>query len=178
MDWEHFVGTKIALIPALAVAAGVVCSAPAAHASTYSLTGTNVDLALSTDAADNITSASGTFFGDTVDLAGGKPGGPANSGGFEYDNVLLPTLTPAFDNLGLLLGYVSGPTPFTYGNIYGVVGGTYGLYEGDEDLGDETLALTATPLPATWTMLIAGLIGVGYIGFRGSKKNFAAIAAA
>jgi hypothetical protein len=36
----------------------------------------------------------------------------------------------------------------------------------------------ATPLPATWTMLIAGFLGLGFIAYRGSKKNAAALAAA
>jgi len=36
----------------------------------------------------------------------------------------------------------------------------------------------ATPLPSTWTMLIAGLVGLGFFSYRGSKKNSAALAAA
>ena len=36
----------------------------------------------------------------------------------------------------------------------------------------------ATPLPSTWTMLIAGFLGLGFLAYRGSKKNVAAIAAA
>jgi hypothetical protein len=36
----------------------------------------------------------------------------------------------------------------------------------------------ATPLPSTWTMLIAGFLGLGFFAYRGSKKNGAAIAAA
>jgi len=35
----------------------------------------------------------------------------------------------------------------------------------------------ATPLPSTWTMLIAGFLGLGFFAYRGSKKkNGAAIA--
>ncbi|MGO9327852.1 MAG: hypothetical protein ACLQJ0_07015 [Steroidobacteraceae bacterium] len=36
----------------------------------------------------------------------------------------------------------------------------------------------ATPLPSTWTMLIAGFAGLGFFAYRGTKKNSAAIAAA
>jgi ABC-type oligopeptide transport system substrate-binding subunit len=38
--------------------------------------------------------------------------------------------------------------------------------------------LTATPLPSTWTMLIAGFLGLGYFAYRGTKKAsaFAAVA--
>jgi hypothetical protein len=39
-------------------------------------------------------------------------------------------------------------------------------------------AASATPLPSTWTMLIAGFIGLGFFTYRGTKKNAAAIAAA
>lgn len=182
MNWGCGVMNKIALTIVLAVAAGVVCSAPAAHASTYTLVGNNVDLNLTTDGSNNITNVSGIFFGDEVDLADGQPGGPAFSPGnyFVYNNILLPNLTPAFDNLGLLLGYVSGPNSFTYGNISAGFGGAYAFYEYEPDvyLGTESLTLTATPLPATWTMLIAGLIGLGFIAHRGSKKGSTAIAAA
>jgi len=38
--------------------------------------------------------------------------------------------------------------------------------------------LTATPLPSTWTMLIAGFLGLGYFAYRGTKKGSAAVAAA
>jgi len=38
--------------------------------------------------------------------------------------------------------------------------------------------VTATPLPATWTMLIAGFLGFGFFAYRGTKKGSAAIAAA
>jgi len=38
--------------------------------------------------------------------------------------------------------------------------------------------VTATPLPSTWTMLIAGFVGLGCFAYRGSKKNAAALLAA
>jgi hypothetical protein len=38
--------------------------------------------------------------------------------------------------------------------------------------------LTTTPLPSTWTMLIAGFVGLGFVAYRGKKKGSAAIAAA
>ena len=34
-----------------------------------------------------------------------------------------------------------------------------------------------TPLPSTWTMLIAGFVGLGFFAYRGSKKNASALAA-
>jgi hypothetical protein len=38
--------------------------------------------------------------------------------------------------------------------------------------------LTATPLPSTWTMLIAGFLGLGFFAYCRSKKKFAANATA
>ena len=35
-----------------------------------------------------------------------------------------------------------------------------------------------TPLPSTWTMLIAGFVGLGFFAYRGSKNRSAATAAA
>jgi HpiC1 cyclase len=42
----------------------------------------------------------------------------------------------------------------------------------------DNVRLTATPLPSTWTMLIAGFVGLGFFAYRGTKKGSAAIAAA
>jgi hypothetical protein len=39
-------------------------------------------------------------------------------------------------------------------------------------------ATSATPLPSTWTMLIAGFLGLGFFACRGAKKNTSALAAA
>ncbi len=36
----------------------------------------------------------------------------------------------------------------------------------------------STPLPSTWTMLIAGFVGLGFFASRGTKKSSAALAAA
>jgi hypothetical protein len=35
-----------------------------------------------------------------------------------------------------------------------------------------------TPLPSTWLMLLSGFVGLGYVAYRGTKKNAAALAAA
>ena len=41
-----------------------------------------------------------------------------------------------------------------------------------------TVGVAATPLPSTWTMLIAGFIALGFFAYRGTKKGSAAMAAA
>jgi hypothetical protein len=42
----------------------------------------------------------------------------------------------------------------------------------------DDVSLTATPLPSTWTMLIAGFLGLGFVAYRGAKKNASALATA
>jgi cbb3-type cytochrome oxidase subunit 3 len=41
-----------------------------------------------------------------------------------------------------------------------------------------TITISGTPLPSTWTMLIAGFVGLGFFAYRGTKKGTAALAAA
>ena len=43
--------------------------------------------------------------------------------------------------------------------------------------GNIVVGVDATPLPSTWTMLIAGFVGLGYFANRGTKNGSAAIAA-
>jgi hypothetical protein len=43
------------------------------------------------------------------------------------------------------------------------------------DSGD--FLVSATPLPSTWVMLLSGFVGLGFVAYRGSKKNVAAFAA-
>jgi hypothetical protein len=40
-----------------------------------------------------------------------------------------------------------------------------------------TFNIAATPLPSTWTMLIAGFVGLGFLAYRGTKKGSAGFAA-
>jgi hypothetical protein len=48
----------------------------------------------------------------------------------------------------------------------------------NDNTGSFTVNVTATPLPPTWTMLIAGFAGLGFFAYRGTKKSSAAFAAA
>jgi hypothetical protein len=52
--------------------------------------------------------------------------------------------------------------------------------EGVRDSTDLTLSFApvATPIPATWTMLIAGFVGLGFFAYGGSKKSTGALASA
>lgn len=57
-----------------------------------------------------------------------------------------------------------------------IEGYSYNSYNGIADV--SLIASSATPLPSTWTTLIAGLLGFGFLAYCGKKKSFAAIAAA
>lgn len=63
-------------------------------------------------------------------------------------------------------------TPGPYGVCYvGSCNETSGFYR----LTSGTVnGVSLTPLPSTWTMLIAGFLGLGFFASRGTKKSFAA----
>lgn len=51
--------------------------------------------------------------------------------------------------------------------------GTYqGTYTGDRGVDpDATIVISSTPLPSTWLMLLSGLVGLGFLGYREAKKS-------
>jgi hypothetical protein len=74
----------------------------------------------------------------------------------------------------------SGLDPYTF--TFTTTGGNLVFSDAatpDQNQGNilDNVVLSTTPLPSTWTMLIAGFIGLGYFAFHGSKKGSAAIAA-
>lgn len=113
------------------------------------------------------------------------------------DNLLLFPSALAVDEGGISIA-TSGDTYNIYslnGNYYitsvnlfgdtngvGIVGGTFGtqltsLSFSPTDSPSDPPSLdppSATPLPSTWTMLMAGCFGLGFLVYRGSKKGPAA----
>jgi hypothetical protein len=79
-----------------------------------------------------------------------------------------------------LVSYVSAPwgdggdAPGTLPD-HDVGDGSVNYFEGPNMQFD---AVGSTPLPSTWTMLIAGFAGLGFFAYRGSKNNAAVFAAA
>ena len=45
-------------------------------------------------------------------------------------------------------------------------------------IGLDNVTVDPTPLPSTWLMLISGFVGLGFLAYRGTKKNAVAFAAA
>ena len=189
----------VGLLASAALSATVLCFVPAAQAATYDFTGqavggaTIVSLDITTDGSDGsspsdggvfITSVTGTVLGNSVELAGDvgvlTPAnfGTSTDGLWTYDNVLYPNLGTVFDNPGLLLAYTSGPGTGFFINIFSP-GSTapdpYALGQSPSQTQQDLISgsLVATPLPSTWTMLLAGFAAFGFFAFRGSKKSSA-----
>jgi hypothetical protein len=150
---------------------------------------TVVSLDITTAGAEGVgvavTGVTGTILGDAVTLLGSAvtPPGSATSpdGAWLYDNVLYPALNSpygtALDNPGLLLLNTVTNTDV---NIFSPGNGAPYILGQSPGQSQENLfgSLTATPLPSTWTMLLAGFAGLGLFAFRGMKKGSAAVAAA
>jgi hypothetical protein len=184
------------------VGAALISYAPAANATTYDFIGTaadstvvNLDITIGAQDATHdggyfITQVTGNIGGNAVALFGNTGISPPNydtspNGEWYYDNILYiggnsPTYGTYFDNPGLLLEYIASPndeinifSPGTGGHQY-ILGQSPGQQQQNLDLSFSSVTLSAaTPLPSTWTMLIAGFAGLGYFAFRGSKKNSA-----
>ena len=87
----------------------------------------------------------------------------------------------AFDNPGLLLAYTGAETLINIFSPGNTAGDPYVLGQSpnqqQEDLALESGTLSQTPLPSTWTMLLAGFAALGFFAYRGSKKSSAIVAA-
>jgi hypothetical protein len=189
---------KSGLATIAAVTAVLVSYALPAQASTYLFSGSltqggpiAVSLDITTGNAAGaglaITGVTGTVLGDAVTILGTVAVPPSYNtspdGEWYYDNVLYPTFTSpystVFDNPGLLLLNTVTNTDvniFSPGNgAPYILGQSPGQQQ--ENLYQSFTAtngsLATTPLPSTWTMLIAGFVGLGFFAYRGTKKNSA-----
>jgi hypothetical protein len=115
-------------------------------------------------------------FGGGTDLIGDTVFPPDSNGlVFLVANPSDPALDLGFnvwsDGSGNYTGFLAGNsvTP-TSGIIYAEYNGTGSF--------TVTQGSLATPLPSTWVMLFAGLVGLGFFAFRGTKTGTAALAAA
>jgi hypothetical protein len=79
------------------------------------------------------------------------------------------TVNYALETLYFTLA-TSGDTVLSFASLDGPPG-FYGPVIGD-------VSVSATPLPSTWTMLIAGFVGFGFLAYRRTRNGSAAIAAA
>ena len=187
---------KAALATVILSTAALLVHAPAAQASTYLFQGSltlNGPIVVSLDITTGapagaglaITGVTGTVLGDAVTLLGNLAVPPSFNtspdGEWYYDNVLYPASNSpygtVFDNPGLL---VLNTVTNTDVNIFSPGNGAPYILGQSPGQQQENLfgTLAATPLPSTWTMLIAGFLGLGFLAYRGSNTGTAALAAA
>jgi hypothetical protein len=93
-----------------------------------------------------------------------SPGNPAlTSNGIVFLGAALPSNSQYFNIWG------NGPGNYTYFNNYA---GPFPAVNGTLDSFTVTeIGPVATPLPSTWTMLIAGFLGLGFLAYNGTKKS-------
>jgi hypothetical protein len=102
--------------------------------------------------------------GNSITFFSGMDGGGANLGTVDAASITSPNNESP--------GYIWTITSSSLFESF-VLNDTGGGFE----VADLDAQLT-TPLPSTWTMLIAGFVGLGFFAYRGSKKGSAAIAVA
>jgi hypothetical protein len=85
-----------------------------------------------------------------------------------------------YANISANTGGYTGPTDTLYGYflVSGFLGGPYCSVCQAQSTPFTVAEVAQTPLPSTWTMLIAGFVGLGFFAYRGSKNRSAAIAVA
>ena len=97
----------------------------------------------------------------------------------DYSEILQLTFAnPIFDPTNSLIGGVPGPSYEQCGR-YGLCPIDFSRYVGAVIIAEgRNGELTATPLPPTWTILIAGFVGLfGFVAFGGKKRKVAVTAA-
>jgi hypothetical protein len=123
-------------------------------------------------------------------LTPGTPyGGLSAIGG---DNLIFPVPAPSFvDNLGIVAAIDNCPftagcyiqifyTPNPYGGppYFTPQDSLYFSNAGANPVDFELTAVSSTPLPSTWLMLLSGFVGFGCLAYRGTKKNAVEFASA
>jgi hypothetical protein len=95
-----------------------------------------------------------SFGGEDTDLSAPRP--PAHTINFQLQTVYF-TLSTVMNDVMLSFASLDSPSTNPYGPVIGDV------------------SLTAVPLPASWTMMLLGFIGFGFVVYRGTKnRSFAA----
>jgi hypothetical protein len=200
-----------AICGALAMAAALLCTGPAANASTvtYNFSGNFPPSFTATVALDVVggqaVNGTGTitFGADTFDLSlitlttdngNGNYGGTTGFRDNHGTDIFGGDTTIPIDSNGLIFAISNNPVReqdalfaawadasggFTF-LISGTLASVFDVYY-EETQGAGTILgsgnLSSTPLPPAWTMLIGGLVGLGFIAYR-QKKNAQSLIAA
>ena len=98
--------------------------------------------------------------------------GASSNGPFTYDNIFYGG-NPVFDNDGIL--FATAGNPGGSWNLWGNSPDNYSLYESIPNVGYAIEATgtfaAAAPEPSTWAMMLMGFAGLGYAGFRRTRKT-------
>jgi PEP-CTERM motif len=168
----------VALVPDTAAGAG-------SQTLTYTGTGTGVTTATTLSLVGDFTSGTLDAFLGLTKVSGGGPANPIS--GFEAGETNQGLPSTGFDvydaNFGSVAFGSPDPTFAPSGGFNGaLIQGTeiYALIEGpatgqrqDATALSSTIivATTSVPEPATWAMMALGFAGLGYAGFRRSRKG-------
>jgi PEP-CTERM motif-containing protein len=151
----------------------------------WTMSGTSVSLGGPEPGSGTLTVTTGAGGVDTITAITGEIGGSTITSliapnGFEgNDNLLYPNGTPTVldtDGLAFTAGtakyeiysfFAQGSTPSPGDvNFYSEIGTTI-------QQGSGTFSVSPVPLPASWTMMLLGLCGLGFVATRSNKKNSA-----
>ncbi len=111
---------------------------------------------------------------NSITLSNGDVVSYQDSSGYFVDGVQQTSAYPNTTDPGYIVTITSS-TPFSSVILSNDIGG---FEVADIGIAGGAGGVSGTPLPSTWTMLIAGFLGLGVFAYRGSKKNAAARAAA
>jgi hypothetical protein len=139
--------------------------------STFNLGGGNDYAATGTFSFDVTTSQVTAVAYSTVQIGSGPPG-PYNFNSATTNPPTDTEITFTGDCCGDVDTYLFAESLALGGTdaIVGAESDSYSVgYSG-------SVSVSTTPLPSTWTMLIAGFVGLGFFAYRGSKKGAAALA--
>jgi hypothetical protein len=92
------------------------------------------------------------------------------------DDFLSPTTMSALISAGTLLPDTLYDYELDFSdrlNGYNYGSGSY-TTQGFDLRTDGSFTTGATPLPSTWFLMLSGVVGLGFVGFRGRKRNIAA----
>ena len=181
-----FVGGLLPLAAAVAPANAATVTfdwtltAPAASLGGFEFTGSGTITANTTATAgvDIATGITGEVNGSTI-TALLAPGTFESNDNLLFPNGVSHTNPTKLDGDGIAFAIAAGNLDvFSFGG--NGTGNAYGEFS-PSGFGVGTFALTpvsATPLPPTWTIMLIGLVGLGFFVVRGGKKPAADFAAA
>jgi hypothetical protein len=92
------------------------------------------------------------------------------------DDFLSPTTTAALILAGTLLPDTAYDYELDFSDRLNGFNNGSGSFttQGFDRRTDGSFTTGETPLPSTWFLMLSGIVGLGFVGFRGTKRNTAA----